>query len=60
METETALTQAEQLQLASLEGVVSKTFRAFYEVGDALMHIRDLRRDRRLYRSTHRFFEKRR
>jgi len=41
-------------ELAALEGVIQRNLRAFYEVGAALMRIRD----GRLYRGTHETFEK--
>lgn len=49
----TALTHQEQTELKKLEYVIEKNLSAFYEVGRALLRIRD----GRLYRTTHETFE---
>jgi len=49
----TALTHQEQTELKKLESVIERNLTAFYEVGRALLRIRD----GRLYRATHRTFE---
>lgn len=49
----TALDSKERSTLVKLEAVIEKNLKAFYEVGTALMKIRD----GRLYRETHKTFE---
>jgi len=50
---ETPLAPIEQTKLAELERVIERNLKTFYEVGNALLQIRD----DRLYRATHGTFE---
>jgi hypothetical protein len=53
LSAQSTLTDAEALELSSLEATVERSLKAFWEIGQALRHIRD----RRLYRQDFSTFE---